>query len=194
VRQIPIVTERTITNKENRIRQGESMIIGGIRKTEKRSVIRGVPVLKDIPLIGVLFSSKDFEERAKEIVFIVTPTISRGGPDNASMVEWLKKKHEAPVGPTQLHEQLLDIIDPHGDEDQDPNENSEVYGPARRAGEIKTESRGNSGDYWELDPIQRSASGATPAPADPDAGATLPPAQTALDAEENPGDTSSSNK
>lgn len=155
VRQIPIVTERTITNKENRIRQGESMIIGGIRKTEKRSVIRGVPVLKDIPLIGILFSSKDFEERAKEIVFIVTPTISRGGPDNASMVEWLKKKHEAPVGPTQLHEQLLDIIDPRTNvEDDDPNEKSEVYGPTWKDDELETDGRSSNGDYWELEPAQ----------------------------------------
>ena len=49
IKQTPIVTERTITNKDNRIRLGESLVIGGIRKSEKRDVIRGVPILKDIP-------------------------------------------------------------------------------------------------------------------------------------------------
>jgi len=96
VKQIPIITERKVTNKENRIRHGESLIIGGIRKSEERDVIRGVPVLKDIPLLGILFSSRDFEERAKEVIFIITPTISTGGMSNEEMVEKIRKKHEPP--------------------------------------------------------------------------------------------------
>lgn len=107
VKQLPIITERRITNKENRIRQGESLIIGGLRKSERRSVVRGVPFLKDIPFIGILFSSKDFEERAKEIIFILTPTISHGGIPNKEMVESIRKKHRAPV-PEELTEVLMD--------------------------------------------------------------------------------------
>ena len=109
VKQIPIITERTITNGENRIRQGESLIIGGLRKTERRSVVRGVPFLKDIPIIGVLFSSKDFEERAKEVIFILTPTISNYGVPNEEMVELIRKKHKAPV-PEELKDVLMDSL------------------------------------------------------------------------------------
>ncbi|HDS83784.1 MAG TPA: hypothetical protein ENN97_01095, partial [Phycisphaerales bacterium] len=58
--QRAIITERSINVAENRILPGESLIIGGMRKTEKRSVIRGIPFFKDLPLLGVLFSSKDF--------------------------------------------------------------------------------------------------------------------------------------
>lgn len=107
--QVPIVTERTITNKENRIRHGESLIIGGLRKTEKRDVIRGVPVLKDIPFLNLLFSGRDFEERATETVFILTPTISVGGRPNKEVVEMLQERHRSPM--TQgLHEQLFDPL------------------------------------------------------------------------------------
>lgn len=105
--QIPIITERMINNSENRIRQGQSMIIGGLRKVEKRSVVRGVPFLKDLPIIGILFSSKDFEERAKEVLFIITPTISNYGVPNKDVVEFLRKKHEPPVVPEELHETLI---------------------------------------------------------------------------------------
>jgi len=35
VKQVPIITTKEITNKNNRIRQGESLIIGGIRKNEE---------------------------------------------------------------------------------------------------------------------------------------------------------------
>jgi len=107
--QVPIVTERTITNKENRIRHGESLIIGGLRKTEKRDVIRGVPVLKDIPVLNLLFSGRDFEERATETIFILTPTISVGGRPNKDIVQMLRERHRSPM--TQgLHEQLFDPL------------------------------------------------------------------------------------
>lgn len=198
VKQIPIVTERKITNKENRIRQGQSMIIGGIRKTEKRSVIRGVPVLKDIPIIGVLFSSKDFEERAKEIIFVITPSISRGGAENESMVEWLRQKHEPPVN-TELHEQFMQMIGPLNREGPDPNNSSQVYGPGGKNDPNAYEVY-DSYDYWEMMPIQLAVP--SPAPlrrrpkavtpteesAEP-AGSTKAPASGALkktDAEKNP--------
>lgn len=96
IKQLGIVTKKEIENKENRIRQGESLVIGGIRKTEKRDVIRGVPFLKDIPILGILFSGKDFEERVVETIFILTPTISTGGRPNKEMVEDIKRKHQTP--------------------------------------------------------------------------------------------------
>jgi hypothetical protein len=107
IKQTPIVTEREITNKDNRIRHGESLIIGGIRKVEKRDVIRGVPGLKDIPVLNLFFSSRDFEERAKEVIFIITPTISTGGKPNQEMIDMLKEMHASPVSLT-LHESLSD--------------------------------------------------------------------------------------
>jgi len=110
VKQLPIVTMKEIENKENRIRKGESLVIGGIRKTEERDVVRGVPFLKDIPVVGLLFSGRDFEERVVETIFILTPTISSGGIPNKEMVEKVKRKHRSPTS-----EGLDEIIaDPFG--------------------------------------------------------------------------------
>jgi Flp pilus assembly secretin CpaC len=94
VKQIPIITKKQIDNKQNRIRQGESLIIGGIRKNEEFAVVRGIPILKDIPLIGYLFSSEDTEKRAVETLFILTPTISTDGRTKESVMEEIKRKHE----------------------------------------------------------------------------------------------------
>ena len=47
VKQVPIITTKEITNKNNRIRQGESLVIGGIRKNEEYGVVRGIPILKN---------------------------------------------------------------------------------------------------------------------------------------------------
>jgi type II secretory pathway component GspD/PulD (secretin) len=94
VKQVPIITKKEIQNKANRIRQGESLVIGGIRKNEKFAVVRGVPVLKDLPLIGYLFSSEDTENRAVETIFILTPTISTDGRPTDQVMQSIKKIHE----------------------------------------------------------------------------------------------------
>jgi hypothetical protein len=110
IKQTPIVTERTITNKDNRIRLGESLVIGGIRKSEKRDVVRGVPVLKDIPLLNILFSGRDFEERATEVIFILTPSISTNGRPNKDVIQMLRERHSSP-----LTQSLQDVVlDPLG--------------------------------------------------------------------------------
>lgn len=111
VKQIPILTKKQIENKENRIRQGESLIIGGLRKSEKRSVIRGFPILKDIPILGMLFSAKDYENRAVETVFILTPTVSTGGLPKEEVYDNLRQIHHpnAPEGGMSKN-----ITDPFG--------------------------------------------------------------------------------
>lgn len=91
--QTPILTQRSIDVAENRIEPGKSLIIGGMRRSENRSVVRGVPFFKDLPLIGPLFSSKDFEENATEIVYILTPSISSGSVEYSKMADSLRKKY-----------------------------------------------------------------------------------------------------
>jgi type II secretory pathway component GspD/PulD (secretin) len=91
--QAPIITTRDIQNEANRIRPGESLVIGGIRKTEHTSIVRGVPLLKDIPLLSLLFTSKDFEERSKEILFIITPYISTGGTPRRQIERKISREH-----------------------------------------------------------------------------------------------------
>jgi hypothetical protein len=109
IKQTPVVTERTITNEDTRIRLGESMVIGGIRKSEKRDVIRGVPLLKDIPGLNLLFSGRDFEERATEVIFILTPTVSTGGQSNEEMVETMRERHSSPLTQS-LPEAMMDPL------------------------------------------------------------------------------------
>ncbi len=108
VKQVPILTKKQITSKENRIRPGESLIIGGIRKTEKFGVARGVPLLKDLPLIGFLFSGEDTEQRAVETVFILTPTISTNGRPIGEIMAEIRRKHSSAPSANGLSEIITD--------------------------------------------------------------------------------------
>ncbi len=96
VTQNTIFTTREVNIEENRIRPGGSMVIGGIRKSEQLGIIRGVPFLKDIPLLGVFFSSKDEEQRGREILFIMTPTIADTGVEFEEMAARIERKHARP--------------------------------------------------------------------------------------------------
>lgn len=106
--QTSIITERTAAIEENRIKPGDSLYVAGIRKSEERAVVRGVPLLKDIPVIGILFSSKDFEEKSTEVIFILTPSISSGGVKYTDVVEDIRRKMAKPEYEAGLHEALTD--------------------------------------------------------------------------------------
>jgi len=62
-------------NTELLINDGETVVIGGIRKTTKRNDVSGVPVFKDIPVIGWMFKSKDTTDNKEELLIFITPKI-----------------------------------------------------------------------------------------------------------------------
>ncbi|MHC4647432.1 MAG: type II secretion system protein GspD [Planctomycetota bacterium] len=108
--QTSIITERYVKVGENRIEPGHSLVVGGVRKSEERSVIRGVPLLKDIPVIGVLFSSKDYEEKATEVIFVLTPSISSGGVEYTKVIENMRQKRARPEYGSGLQEAITDPL------------------------------------------------------------------------------------
>ena len=63
-----------------RLRAGETIIIGGLMQTRREKVRSGIPGLRDIPLLGRLFTSYTDVERKAELVIFLTPTIIAGQP------------------------------------------------------------------------------------------------------------------
>ncbi len=61
------------------IPDGETVVISGLQQTQKLSERKGIPLLKDIPLIGSLFGSTTEREQKTELVIFVTFTILHPG-------------------------------------------------------------------------------------------------------------------
>ena len=57
------------------VQNGSTAVIGGLIKNVQTSVRTGVPVLKDVPFLGRLFSSSSTSDKKQELVIFVTPTI-----------------------------------------------------------------------------------------------------------------------
>jgi len=62
-----------------RVREGETVIIGGLIKDRKRVYDTGTKGLMDLPLIGWLFRLKEAESQKNELVVFLTPRIISNG-------------------------------------------------------------------------------------------------------------------
>jgi len=62
-------------NTELLVNDGDTIVIGGIRKSTKTDDVSGVPFLKDIPLLGWMFKTKGKTDNFTELLIFITPRI-----------------------------------------------------------------------------------------------------------------------
>jgi type IV pilus assembly protein PilQ len=66
-------TSEIVTNI--RVKDGQTLVLGGLFKEDTKIERRQVPGLGDIPLLGDAFKGYDDELKREEIIFLITPTI-----------------------------------------------------------------------------------------------------------------------
>ena len=63
------------------IKDGNTIIMGGLKRDDKSHVDRGIPILKDLPYLGPVFGRKKDAISSTEIVIFITPEIIKGKED-----------------------------------------------------------------------------------------------------------------
>ena len=63
------------------IRSGESVVLGGLIRDSETERQSGVPVLKDIPLVGALFSTTNTTSVRTELLIFITPRVMESDQD-----------------------------------------------------------------------------------------------------------------
>ncbi len=58
-----------------RVKSGETITIAGLNETKKEEKKKGVPLLSDIPLVGLLFSKKTLIDVDSTVFIFVTPSL-----------------------------------------------------------------------------------------------------------------------
>ncbi len=71
------------------VRDGETIVIGGILKDIDSDSQSGIPYLKDIPVFGWLFRNWRFQKDFEELVVFITPRIAAAGSENLPSAEQL---------------------------------------------------------------------------------------------------------
>ncbi|MFH1228219.1 MAG: secretin N-terminal domain-containing protein [Planctomycetota bacterium] len=89
---IPIV-EKATTDTVVMVKDGVTIVIAGLIKDEKQSQKNGVPILSQIPIIGMLFGSTVETTAKTETVIFLTPYIISGDVD-ASILSKKKELEE----------------------------------------------------------------------------------------------------
>lgn len=59
------------------LRDGQSLAIGGLLQDDFRENVQRFPVLGEIPILGTLFRSSDYQKKKSELLIVVTPRLTK---------------------------------------------------------------------------------------------------------------------
>jgi pilus assembly protein CpaC len=75
----PEIDTRTVSTSVD-LKPGESLILAGLLSEEMTKNIQKIPILGDIPILGALFRNTRDEIKELELVFLITPKLSKAIP------------------------------------------------------------------------------------------------------------------
>ncbi len=88
------VVDRRETTTQLIVRNGQTIVISGILRSEISDIKRKVPLLGDIPLLGALFTSIDKQETRTELVAFITPIVVDNPEEAATVNEPYRQRLE----------------------------------------------------------------------------------------------------
>lgn len=69
---------KTLIETTVMVKDGMTVVMGGLKKDNKVHVTKGIPILMNLPFFGQFFKTEDDEIESTEIVIFITPHILRG--------------------------------------------------------------------------------------------------------------------
>ena len=91
VGDVPNTTSRTLS-AEVAVHDRETIILGGFIRNSHNKTKSGVPILKDIPVLGYLFRSTGDTKERKELIVLMRPTVLRTPELAAAQVDVEKRR------------------------------------------------------------------------------------------------------
>ncbi|MEW6096753.1 MAG: pilus assembly protein N-terminal domain-containing protein [bacterium] len=74
VNGVPAMTSKRVATEVN-IKTKDTVILSGLTEVKKSTILKRVPFMGKIPILGALFSYKDIKEDETELIVIITPEI-----------------------------------------------------------------------------------------------------------------------
>lgn len=89
----PAIFNRSVSTHLS-LRDGSSVIIGGLMSRDVTDTDTGVPYLKDIPVLGTLFETKGLRNEKRELVIMIVPYIVENDAQARGLTRSLELRHE----------------------------------------------------------------------------------------------------
>jgi pilus assembly protein CpaC len=94
---------------------GQSFAIAGLLDNDQNQTVNKFPFLGDIPILGALFRSTQFQNNQSELVIVITPYIVRSGANEQALALPMDN-----YSPPSQSERLLELRTSSGDPDARP--------------------------------------------------------------------------
>lgn len=91
VGSVPSFSTRVV-NTEVVLKDNQILVMGGLMRTNSTETVTGVPLLKDIPAIGRLFSTVDENLEKTELMLFITPHIISDTEDSDSVTDHFRRR------------------------------------------------------------------------------------------------------
>jgi general secretion pathway protein D len=108
VGNVPTTTSRKLS-AEVAVRDGDTILLGGFIRNSSNKTTDGVPLLKDIPLLGALFSSKSDTKARSELLVLMRPTVLKT-PDIAALATGEEKRRLPGVSQAEAENAELEKV------------------------------------------------------------------------------------
>ncbi len=95
IKQYRIASRTADTNV--RMRNGETLVIGGLINEEEQKTIQAIPLLSKLPILGELFKNRSTSKRKTEVMMILTPYVTNAGESPAIYDPRIQNATLAPV-------------------------------------------------------------------------------------------------
>lgn len=116
--QAPIITKRQVETNVT-VKDGETIVIGGLLQSSEEERKSKIPLLGDIPLAGGLFTSTSYTNSKTELLVLLTPRVIRSDGQSSAALTDLSEKELDRLSKPELLRPFLDgsrIPDPAADE------------------------------------------------------------------------------
>ncbi len=126
IADIPIISTREVKNII-RLKDGETNLLAGLLKDEERKSLKGVVGLKNLPVLGSLFSSTDRTLEQTDVILTITPHIIRTMPitDEDGKPLWIDNEALSFVTAQESFPESFEVIP---EEELTPEELAEASG------------------------------------------------------------------
>jgi type IV pilus secretin PilQ/predicted competence protein len=84
------------------IKDGQTVVIGGLMKDDRASNRSKIPILGDIPLIGALFRTSDSSKEKTELLVFITPRVVLSSDEARALTIQKESETKEPVTPYRM--------------------------------------------------------------------------------------------
>ena len=133
----PVVNQREAQTTVS-VKDGETIVLGGIIKDSISATVNKLPVLGDIPVLGKLFQSNSTTKSKTELLVFLTPRIVRDSDEARKLREDTQK---------QMQSKLKDKLPEFSIPDKDKPKEGEK---AKTDGKVKTDGKTKEGEQKKI--------------------------------------------